>query len=699
MRRTTMAMAALAILASGAGCELIAGVDRSKIDEAAGGAAGGSSTASNTGGMAGMGGMAGAGGIGGMGGMAGSGGIGGMGGMAGAGGIGGMGGMAGSGGMGGMGGMAGAGGIGGMGGMAGAGGMGGMGGMAGMGGMGGMAGSGGGMGGMAGMGGMGGMGGSGGIMTGTGGAGGGMGGAGGSSNECNVDADCPTGVCQQGVCVTTTCLDGTQNGTETDVDCGGPNCVDCVPGKGCVVPSDCQTGVCTAGTCGPLAVLSTTPADAATSVTVTSKLRVQFTGHMDPLTLSAQTSSGPCTGSIQISTDDFATCIGFSSATPVLSLGQMVATLTPAPALSYGTSYKVRVTAAVKDAYGNAMAAAYTSTTGFTTELPPATCEGSVVISQVYPVGGYPGATYTNDFIELHNRGNTPVDLAGWSVQHTSASGFAWLVTNLSGSIAPGGYYLVQMGAGGLNGDPLPTPDATGNTLLGTAGGKVALVNSTAMLPNGCPNGASYIDFVGYGTATCAESLYPAPAPISTQSIQRAGGGCADMNNNAADFVVANVVPRNSTTAALACSCLFTANESGALAEVDYCNVQFPQSISVQAAQMTPVVYGRIYELGTTEAMGANASVKAEIGFGPETINPSTQSGWQFFPATFNVQVNNDDEYQATLLAPATAGTYRYAYRFSLDGTNWTYCDINGAGANGGLSFEVTQLPVMTVTP
>lgn len=39
-----------------------------------------------------------------------------------------------------------------------------------------------------------------------------------------------------------------------------------------------------------------------------------------------------------------------------------------------------------------------------------------IVISQVYGGGGNSGATYTNDFIELFNRGISPVSLAGWSV-------------------------------------------------------------------------------------------------------------------------------------------------------------------------------------------------------------------------------------------------------------------------------------------
>ena len=60
--------------------------------------------------------------------------------------------------------------------------------------------------------------------------------------------------------------------------------------------------------------------------------------------------------------------------------------------------------------------------------------------------------------------------------------------------------------------------------------------------------------------------------------------------------------------------------------------------------------------------------------------------------------LGNDDEYQATFVAPA-AGSYRYAYRFSVDGgSTWTYCDANGSGSNAGLSFEMTHVPALTVT-
>jgi len=43
-----------------------------------------------------------------------------------------------------------------------------------------------------------------------------------------------------------------------------------------------------------------------------------------------------------------------------------------------------------------------------------------MVVSQVYAGGGNSGATYTNDFVELFNRGSAAVDLSTWSIQYAS---------------------------------------------------------------------------------------------------------------------------------------------------------------------------------------------------------------------------------------------------------------------------------------
>src|SRR5262249_32561356 len=76
---------------------------------------------------------------------------------------------------------------------------------------------------------------------------------------------------------------------------------------------------------------------------------------------------------------------------------------------------------------------------------PPAQGVSSgIVISQIYGGGGNAGAAFKNDFIELFNRGASPVTVTGWTVQYAASTGTTWQATSLSGTIAPGKYYQVQ---------------------------------------------------------------------------------------------------------------------------------------------------------------------------------------------------------------------------------------------------------------
>jgi uncharacterized protein len=177
----------------------------------------------------------------------------------------------------------------------------------------------------------------------------------------------------------------------------------------------------------------------------------------------------------------------------------------------------------------------------------------TVVISQVYGGGGNSGATYTHDFVELFNNGSTTVSLAGWSVQYLSATGTGtWSKTDLSGSIGPGQYYLVQQAVGGAGTTPLPTPDAVGTIPMAAGAGKVALVASTTALSGACPGGM--IDLVGFGsTASCYEGTAPTAPPGNTTSVHRKRGGCFDSNENSFDFQVAPPNPRNSSTPTRLC--------------------------------------------------------------------------------------------------------------------------------------------------
>ncbi|MCL4868282.1 MAG: ExeM/NucH family extracellular endonuclease [Anaerolineae bacterium] len=179
---------------------------------------------------------------------------------------------------------------------------------------------------------------------------------------------------------------------------------------------------------------------------------------------------------------------------------------------------------------------------------------GYLVISQVYGGGGNAGAPYTHDFIELYNASSSPININGWSVQYTSAAGTSWQVTPLSGTVAPGSYYLIQQAAGnscaGLPcGSPLPTPNATGTSNMSGTVGKVALVNNSTALSGACPTGGAIVDFVGYGgTANCFEGSGPTPALSNTTAALRKDGGNQDTDDNAADFEVGPPNPRSTPT-------------------------------------------------------------------------------------------------------------------------------------------------------
>ncbi|MBO0867873.1 MAG: lamin tail domain-containing protein [Micromonosporaceae bacterium] len=175
-----------------------------------------------------------------------------------------------------------------------------------------------------------------------------------------------------------------------------------------------------------------------------------------------------------------------------------------------------------------------------------AAASADVVISQVYGGGGNSGATLTNDFIELSNRGAAPVDLTGWSVQYASAAGTSWAATALSGSLAPGAHYLIQEAAGAGGSTPLPTPDASGSIAMSATSGKVALATVATALSCGatCSAASEVRDFIGYGTANDFETA-AAPVLSNTTADLRADGA-ADTDNNAVDFTAGTPDPRNS---------------------------------------------------------------------------------------------------------------------------------------------------------
>ena len=214
----------------------------------------------------------------------------------------------------------------------------------------------------------------------------------------------------------------------------------------------------------------------------------------------------------------------------------------------------------------------------------------TVVVSQIYAGGGNAGASYTNDFVELFNRGAAAVNLTGWTIQYASGASTSWQTTTLSGSIGPGRYYLVQLASTASVGSPLPAADATGTANLATAGGKIALVHDTVALSCGatagsCSSAPLVEDLVGYGSATDYEGAGPAPALGSTTAAVRAGGGCTDANANATDFAAVAPAPRNALSPSASCS-VGVAPSPSASAAVDV-DVQPVLSLSLERSSLS----------------------------------------------------------------------------------------------------------------
>ncbi len=167
--------------------------------------------------------------------------------------------------------------------------------------------------------------------------------------------------------------------------------------------------------------------------------------------------------------------------------------------------------------------------------VPPAQAVStSVLVAEVYGGGGNPGATLRSDFIELANASGSPVSVDGWSVRYWSAAGSSYQSTDLAGSIAPGGRYLVKEGDGANTAaTPLPPAAVNGSIAMSGSTGRVAVVNAAGEV----------VDLVGWGAGAITYEGAPAPGTSNATSVAR--GTLTDTDHNATDFTVGAPTPSN----------------------------------------------------------------------------------------------------------------------------------------------------------
>lgn len=68
--------------------------------------------------------------------------------------------------------------------------------------------------------------------------------------KCNINSDCRTNFCNNGICSAPDCDDKLKNQEESDIDCGGP-CKKCYNSQACIADNDCESGFCSFGFCKP----------------------------------------------------------------------------------------------------------------------------------------------------------------------------------------------------------------------------------------------------------------------------------------------------------------------------------------------------------------------------------------------------------------------------------------------------------------
>jgi len=103
------------------------------------------------------------------------------------------------------------------------------------------------------------------------------------------------------------------------------------------------------------------------TILVSDNISVTFSESMDNTSVTTNTSNTSCSGSFQLSSDNFSSCILISSA-PSISNSNKTFSIDPSDNLSLLTTYRIRVTTGVMDSFGNTMSSVNSTETGFTAD-------------------------------------------------------------------------------------------------------------------------------------------------------------------------------------------------------------------------------------------------------------------------------------------------------------------------------------------
>ncbi len=134
-------------------------------------------------------------------------------------------------------------------------------------------------------------------------------------------------------------------------------CSGCKPGDDSIESADVYVD-----TTSPI-VAGTTPTSGSSAKRGTS-ITIDFSEAMDGATVTTNTTDMNCSGSIQVSADDFGTCVQMSSA-PVSNPEGNSFVVAPASKLSLSETYNIKIADSVQDIAGNSLLKDFRNNTGF----------------------------------------------------------------------------------------------------------------------------------------------------------------------------------------------------------------------------------------------------------------------------------------------------------------------------------------------
>ena len=364
-----------------------------------------------------------------------------------------------------------------------------------------------------------------------------------------------------------------------------------------------------------------------------------------------------------------------------------------------------------------AMALAAVATLGFT---PSAFAANSIRISQVFGGGGKANAPYNADFVELFNNSDAPINIGGWVISYSSATGTygASQISIPAGTIIEAkSYFLVQTNAPSATVGASMRADLYSPTSidLNTSAGNVALLTAAQSgTTNTCASlNSILVDKVGYGTGNCSEASATA-APSDTTAVIRKGSGATDSDNNANDFFVATPQVRNSLTrySLLATASSTPAADGWTIATTGTASSGVASSDAGSVSWRLTASAGSSNSISATRAVSAGNGRTVGLQFDNNaTAAPAsgTSTGIQFYSGTnvaFTFQLVNGTSFYKivdnsgtvnTTLAPVSTGVdvaleIRPSGAYSFTANGYTHTGTLASSATAITSVRVYNI-------